>query len=135
MRGMIVAPQPAAVEAGAKVLVQGGNAVDTAVTCAFAQGIVDPHNCGIGGYALLNAHLAGQDAPNRLLDGPALVGSKATLDMWVDRVIGPNPDGWGFFLEGKVNDAGYQSICPPGAVGALAAMLERWGTISWARAM
>jgi gamma-glutamyltranspeptidase/glutathione hydrolase len=135
MRGMIVAPQPAAVEAGASVLMQGGNAVDAAVTCAFVQGIVDPHSCGIGGYALLNAHLAGQTSPNRLLDGPALAGSKATPGMWADRVIGPNPDGWGFFLKEKVNDTGYASICTPGTVKALAAMLERWGTISWPQAI
>src|ERR1051326_5313971 len=113
MRGMIVAPQPAAVEAGAKVLVQGGNAVDTAVTCAFAQGVLDPHNCGIGGYALLNAHLAGQGSPNVLLDGPALAGSKVTPSMWEEAVLAPNPDGWGWFMKGKVNDIGYQSVCAP----------------------
>src|SRR5438132_1661780 len=64
MPGMIVAPQPAAVEEGAKVLAAGGNAVDAAVTCAFVQFVVDPHSCGVGGYAILNAHLAGQPTPN-----------------------------------------------------------------------
>jgi gamma-glutamyltranspeptidase / glutathione hydrolase len=135
MAGMIVAPQPVAVEAGAEVLMRGGSAVDAAVTCAFVQGILDPHSCGIGGYALLTAHLAGERSPRRLMDGPALAGSKVTPGMWADAVIGPNPDGWGFFLQGKVNDTGYQSVCTPGAVKALAAMLERWGTISWAEAI
>ncbi len=37
MTGMIVAPQPAAVEEGAKVLMAGGNAFDAAVTAAFVQ--------------------------------------------------------------------------------------------------
>jgi gamma-glutamyltranspeptidase/glutathione hydrolase len=55
--------------------------------------------------------------------------------MWQDIVIRPNPDGWGYFLKGQVNDLGYQSICIPGAVKGLAAMLERWGTISWERAI
>jgi gamma-glutamyltranspeptidase/glutathione hydrolase len=135
MPGMIVAPQPDAVEAGAQVLQEGGNAVDAAVTCAFAQGVLDPHNCGIGGYALLNAHLAGQASPNVLLDGPALAGSRVTPSMWEEEVLAPNPDGWGWFLKGKVNDIGYTAICTPGAVRALSAMLERWGTISWARAI
>jgi gamma-glutamyltranspeptidase/glutathione hydrolase len=135
MRGMIVAPQPVAVEEGAKVLMQGGNAVDAAVTSAFVQGVVDPHSCGLGGYVLLNAHLVGESFPNRLLDAPALAGSKVTPEMWADRVIGLSPDGWGYFLRGKVNDAGYQSVCTPGAVRGLAAMLERWGTISWSRAI
>ena len=40
MSSMIVAPQPIAVEAGAKVLMAGGNAIDAAVTCAFVQSVV-----------------------------------------------------------------------------------------------
>jgi gamma-glutamyltranspeptidase/glutathione hydrolase len=38
MPGMIVAPQPEAVEAGAAVLARGGNAIDAAIACAFVQG-------------------------------------------------------------------------------------------------
>jgi gamma-glutamyltranspeptidase/glutathione hydrolase len=135
MAGMIVAPQPDAVEAGAKVLMEGGNAVDAAVTCAFVQGLLSPHSCGIGGYAVVNAHLVDPPAGNVLLDGPALAGSKVSPAMWESIVLRPNPDGWGYFLEGKVNDAGYQSICAPGTVKTLAAMLERWGTLSWRRAI
>ncbi len=133
MRKMIVAPQPIAVEEGAKVLMGGGNAIDAAVTCAFVQMIVSPQMCGIGGYTLLTAHLAGRGP--MLLDAPAEAGSGVTPDMWSDIVIGPNPDGWGFFLKGKVNDLGYQSICTPGAVKGLSAMLARWGTISWEQAI
>lgn len=134
MPNAIVAPQPLAVEEGAKVLMAGGNAVDAAVTAAFVQAIVSPQMCGIGGYALLTLHLSDQPAPV-VLDAPALAGSGVTPEMWQDRLIGPNPDGWGFFLEGKVNDAGYTSICTPGWVKGIAAMLERWGTISWADAI
>jgi gamma-glutamyltranspeptidase / glutathione hydrolase len=137
MSSMIVAPQPLAVEEGAKVLIEGGNAFDAAVTCAFVQMIVSPQMCGIGGYMIVNAHLAhgGRGQPSMLLDAPALAGGKTTPDMWRDLLIGPNPDGWGFFLKGKVNDMGYTSICIPGAVKGLAAMLQRWGTISWERAI
>jgi gamma-glutamyltranspeptidase/glutathione hydrolase len=134
MKGMIVAAEPLAVEAGARVLMAGGNAIDAAVTCAFAQAVVNPQMCGIGGYALLTLQLAGHPAPI-LLDAPALAGSRVTAEMWQDRLIGPNPDGWGFFLSGKVNDLGYQSICTPGTIKGLDAILSRWGTISWADAI
>jgi gamma-glutamyltranspeptidase/glutathione hydrolase len=137
---MIVAPQPIAVETGADVLRQGGNAIDAAVATALVQGIVDPQMNGIGGYALLTLHLANtptnQNPINGLLgfDAPALAGSKVTPDMWANKVIGMNPDGWGYFIEGKVNDAGYTSICIPGTVKMLSTMLNRWGTISWSQA-
>ncbi len=137
MAGMIVAPQPIAVEEGAKALRAGGNAVDAAVTCALVQAIVDPHMCGLGGYMLATVSLANSEGAEgtKALDAPALAGSRVTADMWEDQVIRPNPRGWGYFLKGKVNEMGYQSICTPGAVKGYAWMLERWGTISWEEAL
>ena len=49
-KGMIVAPQPEAVEAGAVVLRDGGNAVDAAIACALVQTVVDPQMAGIAGF-------------------------------------------------------------------------------------
>ena len=138
MSGMIVAPQPIAVEEGARVLQVGGNAIDAAVTAAFVQCVVDPHCCSAGGYVSLNLHVAGDQTAREnpvLLDGPALAGSRVRPDMWQDIVIRPSPDGWGYFLKGKVNDVGYQSLCTPGAIKAFAATLERWGTIGWQQAL
>jgi len=136
MPAMIVAPEPTAAEEGAKVLARGGNAVDAAVVCALTQGIVNPHNAGVGGYSLLTMFRAGAvGGPFVSLDAPALAGSLTSAGMWEDRVIGPNPDGWGYFLRGKVNAMGYTSVCAPGSVRAWSAMLERWGTLSWAEAI
>ena len=136
MPNMIVAPQPIAAEEGARVLMKGGNAIDAAVTAGFVQGVISPHMCGIGGYVMLNLRLADRpDVLSILLDAPALAGSKVAEGMWEDLVIGPNPDGWGFFLKDKVNDLGYQAICVPGAVRGYQAMLERWGTCSWEQAI
>lgn len=134
-----MAPEPTAVEEGAKVLMKGGNAIDAAVTCALVQSVVSPHMCGIGGYLVLNLH-QGQESTRShrrafILDAPALAGSKVESTMWQDLLIRSNPSGWGYFLRDKVNDLGYQSICIPGAVKGLAAMLEGWGTISWENAV
>jgi gamma-glutamyltranspeptidase/glutathione hydrolase len=133
---MIAAPEPLAVDAGADVLARGGNAIDAAVTCAFVEGVVDPHDTSIGGFALLNVQLAGDPpASARILDAPATAGALTAPDMWASAYLGPNPGGWGFRLQGRVNESGYRSIATPGAVRGLATMLERWGTISLAEAI
>jgi hypothetical protein len=70
MKAMIVAPEPIPVESGARVLMEGGNAVDAAVTCAFVQGVVDPQVCGLDRYALSVIQRPDGAGPE-LLDTPA----------------------------------------------------------------
>lgn len=79
--GLVVAAHQAAAEAGASALAAGGTAVDAAVATAFALCVVDPANCGLGGYGgfLIYAPPSGEPtavdfntwAPNRL--DPALL--------------------------------------------------------------
>jgi len=130
--GMIVAPQPLAVEVGAGVLADGGNAFDAALTAAAVQFLIDPHSCGIGGYMVLTCLRAGSTDPQAILDTPATAGSRVATDMWEQIVIGPNPRGWGYFLEGKVNEDGYLAICTPGMIRGMEAIQQRWCTRSWA---
>ena len=48
--GTVVGPHPRTAEAGFKMLLAGGNAVDAAVAAAFAEGVVEPSHNGIAGY-------------------------------------------------------------------------------------
>ena len=50
MRGAVVCSNQIAADAGAEVIRHGGNAVDAAITAALSLCVVDPANCGIGGY-------------------------------------------------------------------------------------
>src|SRR5438034_6342809 len=50
MRGVVVAPQPLAAEAGASILESGGNAFDAAIAAALVQMVTDPQMCGLGGF-------------------------------------------------------------------------------------
>jgi len=131
MPGMNVAPQPEAVEQGAKVLSAGGNAFDAALACAWIQFLVDPHSCGVGGYLLLNCWLGRTAEPLPILDAPALAGSRVSPEMWESLVVGPNPGGWGFQLRNQVNEDGYQSVCTPGTVLGLETIHSRWCSRPW----
>ena len=58
-RGMVVAQHPLGARAGLEVLARGGNAVDAAVTTAFAMGVVQPLMNGIGGGGQMIVRLGG----------------------------------------------------------------------------
>jgi gamma-glutamyltranspeptidase/glutathione hydrolase len=51
--GMVAAANPMAVEAGLKVLREGGSAVDAAVAVQAVLGLVEPQSSGLGGGAFL----------------------------------------------------------------------------------
>ena len=126
---LITAPEAAAVDVGAEILARGGNAVDAALACAFAQGVVNPHDSSVGGFLVLQVCQPGDPAGVRTLDAPATAGSRARPDMWATRFRGPNPSGWGYLLDGNPNEYGYGSICTPGAVRGFADAASRWGSM------
>ncbi|MBI4640199.1 MAG: gamma-glutamyltransferase, partial [Candidatus Tectomicrobia bacterium] len=128
MKGMVTAPQPLAVEEGILVLKRGGNAVDAAITTAFVQGVVTPQSCGIAGFGTMYIYMGGE---HRFIDFHGTAPSKATPEMWKDIIISETRDGFGYILEGKVNDVGYQSIAVPGTLKGCFEALSRYGTISW----
>lgn len=129
--GMIVAPQPEAVEAGALALQRGGNAVDAAITCALVQTVVDPQMAGIAGFGTMQVLMPDRGA-HECIDFHGRCPAAATPDMWAGMVEGETRDGFGFILKGRVNDMGYQSITVPGSLKAFAEALEAYGTMEWA---
>ena len=131
MKGMVCAPQPEAVEAGVVALQKGGNAVDAAIACALVQTVVDPQMCGIAGFGTMHLYLA-EIGKHLFIDFHGRAPEKVTEDMWADRIVAETDDGFGFILEGHVNDLGYQSITSPGSLAGFSQAIRTFGRLDLA---
>jgi gamma-glutamyltranspeptidase / glutathione hydrolase len=127
---MIVTAQPEASEAGARVLMAGGNAVDAAMAAALVQGVVDPQMCGIAGFGSCQIY-APKKGVHVCIDFHGKTPLAASPEMWADLLEGEARDGFGFVLRGNVNDLGYGSVTTPGALMAYAEAVDEFGSWDW----
>jgi gamma-glutamyltranspeptidase/glutathione hydrolase len=119
-RNLVSTSHPLAAQAGLRMLGKGGNAVDAAVAAAAVMTIVEPCSNGLG-----------SDAFAILWDGQQLHGLNAS---------GGAPAAWSadYFKARYGADAaspprrGWDSVTVPGAVGAWAALSERFGRLPFA---
>lgn len=130
-RGMVSAAQPEAAEAGVDILRAGGNAVDAAIGAALVQTAVDPQMCGIAGMGCMHLHLPSRRI-HTTIDFHGRAPAAVRPDMWQNLIIREADDGWGFILEGRVNEIGYQAITTPMTLRAFDHALRRFGTRSLA---
>ena len=122
-RNIVSTSHPLAAQAGLRMMLKGGNAVDAAIAAAAAITITEPVSNGLG-----------SDAFCILWDGQKLHGLNAS---------GPAPQAWTpeYFHNKYGKDAvnppkrGWDSVTVPGAVGAWAAMSERFGKLPFADLM
>ena len=132
MKGMVTAPQPLAVDAGVKVLADGGNAVDAAVAAAFVQMVTTPRSCGVGGFGMMYIHTREIDT---ILDFHGKAGARVRSDMWEHDIISENASGYGYTLRGHVNELGYGAVTTPGTVAGLYRAQTDFGTLPWREAL
>jgi gamma-glutamyltranspeptidase / glutathione hydrolase len=120
-KGMIATGHALATEAGAKVLRDGGNAVDAAVAAAFTLGVVDCNNSGIGGGCLIL--IRSSDGRLTAIDGREMAPAAATKDMYVrDGEAMPGASQTGPLASGV-----------PGALAAYQLAIEKCGSMKLAR--
>ena len=121
-RGMIATSQPLASAAGLKVLQEGGNAIDAAVTAAAVLAVVEPTMNGVGGdlFAIVR-------------DGKT--GSLRALNASGRSPYAMSPRYFAAQGTSRMPASGVHSITVPGVVDGWATLLATSGTISLARAL
>ncbi len=129
---MVTAPQPLAVDAGVKVLADGGNAVDAAVAAAFVQMVATPRSCGVGGFGMMYIHTPQSDT---ILDFHGKAGARVRPDMWEAEIVRENATGYGYTLRGRVNEVGYGAVTTPGTVAGLYMAQTDFGSMPWRDAL
>jgi gamma-glutamyltranspeptidase/glutathione hydrolase len=120
--GIVATSQPLASAAGLRVLMEGGNAVDAAVTAAAVLSVVEPTMNGIGGdlFALVHDPKTGK-----------VVGLNASGRS----AYGATPAEFARRNLTRIPYRGELSVSVPGVVDGWAKLLERFGTITLARAL
>ena len=115
-RGMVATSQPLAAMAGLRILMDGGNAADAAVTVASMLNVVEPMSTGIGGdcFALVYKARTGQvTALNGSGRAPAAFSLAEAQRLGLESIplAGPLP------------------VTVPGAASGWEALLDRFGTM------
>ena len=118
-RNIVSTSHPLAAQAGLRMLLKGGNAVDAAIAAAATITLTEPVSNGLG-----------SDAFCILWDGQKLHGLNAS---------GPAPSTWTpDYFKGKYGEVktppkrGFDSVTVPGAVAGWVALSERFGKLPFA---
>lgn len=125
-RGAVASPHHLASAEGARVLADGGNAVDAAVAANLVLAVVTPYHCGVGGDLLALVHdgaATGVLSVGAMPAGATPAAVRAAIDGGHgSRVALPGTDGMPTF--------GALPVSVPGAAAGWAHLLDRWGTRS-----
>ena len=111
-RNVVATSQPLAAQAGLRMLLKGGNAVDAALATAIALTVVEPTSNGIG-----------SDAFALVWDGERLHGLNGS---------GRSPRAWTldrFAGRRQMPNFGWDAVTVPGAVDAWARLSQKFGKL------
>src|SRR5579872_5040271 len=114
--GMIATSQPLASAAGLRVLQEGGNAIDAAVTAAAVLAVVEPSITGIGGDLFAIVY----DAKTKTLHGLNASGRSA---------YAATPAEYAKRGQTRMPGSGILSITVPGVVEGWSELLSKYGTL------
>jgi gamma-glutamyltranspeptidase/glutathione hydrolase len=125
MRGAIAAGHPLTAEAGARVLREGGNAVDACIAAAFTSWVCESPLTGPGGGGFMLVHDA-RDGKTRLLDFFVSVpGAAHEVGELLELAVDFDGDTQQHFRTGAA------AAAVPGTALGLEEAHRRWGSVPW----
>ncbi|WP_127347985.1 gamma-glutamyltransferase [Pseudidiomarina mangrovi] len=120
---MVAAATRDAADAGAKILAQGGTAIDAAVAVQAMLTLTEPQSSGIGGGAFI---LYWDNTAKRLttIDARERAPLAATPELFLDGQGQPPKTYWDAIVGGR-------SVGTPGVLKGLEMAHQRWGKVAW----
>lgn len=138
-RGVVAGGHPLSVEAGMRILQQGGNAVDAGVATILAGSVIEFSHFGFGGEVPILIKLKGQDVA--VIEGMGPAPMKATREFFINRANAkeslaetdrPTMAG---AKTGLIPSNGPLAATVPAVLDACVAALDQFGTKSLAEVM
>jgi gamma-glutamyltranspeptidase/glutathione hydrolase len=127
-REMIGAGNSMEVEAGYRILEQGGNAVDAGVAATLAATVTEQDHFGLGGEMPLLVKMNGK--PVMVVNGIGIAPELATIEYYKNRPVEPwEQEG---LRRPPIPGQGIRAAITPGVVDGLLLALEKFGTKSFA---
>ncbi|NEX62579.1 gamma-glutamyltransferase [Noviherbaspirillum galbum] len=120
-KGVVAVSHPLAAEAGARMLREGGNAIDAAAAIQFALNVVEPQFSGIGGGGFMMIHLA-KTNETVIVDSREKAPAAATPDMFLNQTFA------------TASTSGH-AVGVPGTLLGVETALKHWGTKTLAETM
>jgi gamma-glutamyltranspeptidase/glutathione hydrolase len=125
---MVAAGNSLEVEAGYRILQQGGNAVDAGVASTLAAAVTEQDHFGLGGEVPIIIKMAGK--PAIVVSGVGVAPKLATPEFFNSR----KPEAWEEAATmAPIPDKGILCATVPGVFDGLMLALEKYGTMSFAQ--
>jgi gamma-glutamyltranspeptidase / glutathione hydrolase len=126
--GMVVTSQPLAAQAGLRILMQGGNAIDAAVATVATLNVVEPMMVGVGGDVFCIIYIA-KEHKYYVLNASGKAPSGATIARFNELGYKADPQNWG--PGSGMPRGGILDVTVPGSVWGWDAALRRFGTMKF----
>ncbi len=135
-KGAVAASPAEAARIGARILEQGGNAMDATTAASLACCMQAPHKNGVGGYMSSAVVVDGSNGRTWSVDASGKAPAAAHESMYEilprrSDPVGINEDEYGCSVRDDANVHGPLSVAVPGQMAAMGILWERWGRQPW----